>query len=108
MGIDNNMRRSNTDRMDVLYQIILVITALFNNLVFGFVLLFAIVVMPGLSSLPNDLAYLQAFQAIDGIIQNNQPIFILVWLGSILSLVVWIIAECIIMKPLPLSITIAV
>jgi len=89
-----------TDKMNFLqlrvdsYQILLVIAALLNNLVFGFVLLFAIVVMPGLSLLPNDLAYLQAFQAIDGIIQNNQPVFVLTWMGSLLTLVMWAIFEC--------------
>lgn len=76
------------------YQILLVIAALLNNLVFGFVLLFAIVVMPGLSFLPNDLAYLQGFQAIDGIVQNNQPVFILTWIGSLLTLVMWGVFEC--------------
>ena len=76
-----------------MYQFFLVMTALFNNLVFGFVLLFAIVIMPGLSSLPNDVAFLQGFQAIDGMIQNNQPIFVLTWMGSFLTLVLWAVLE---------------
>jgi uncharacterized membrane protein len=35
-----------------------------------------------------DLAFLKSFKAIDGVIQNNQPIFMLVWLGSALVLLV--------------------
>ena len=42
--------------------------------------------MPGIRSL-NDHDFLQAFKVIDRVIQQQQPIFVLVWLGSILSLV---------------------
>ena len=42
--------------------------------------------MPGIAKL-NDNEYLSAFKHMDGIIQNNQPIFILVWGGSILSVI---------------------
>ena len=42
--------------------------------------------MPGIAKL-NDKEYLSAFKHMDGIIQNNQPIFILVWGGSILSVI---------------------
>ena len=69
-----------------LLQITLTLTTLLCSLVAGFVLAFAIVVMPGIRSL-NDRDFLQAFKVIDRVIQNNQPIFVLVWLGSILSLV---------------------
>lgn len=55
-----------------------------NTVVFGFVLLFAICIMPGLAEL-DDLDYLHGFQVIDGTIQKNQPIFILFWVGSIAS-----------------------
>ncbi|PSR18005.1 DUF1772 domain-containing protein [filamentous cyanobacterium CCP3] len=71
--------------MDLL-QIALTLATLLCSLVAGFVLAFAIVVMPGIKSL-NDHDFLQAFKAIDRVIQNNQPIFSLVWLGSILGLV---------------------
>ncbi|MBE9141126.1 DUF1772 domain-containing protein [Nodosilinea sp. LEGE 07088] len=71
--------------MDLL-QIALTLTTLLCSLVAGFVLAFAIVVMPGIRNL-NDHDFLQAFKAIDRVIQNNQPIFSLVWLGSILGLV---------------------
>ncbi len=69
-----------------MFQIILILATLFCSLIAGFVLAFAIVVMPGIRSL-NDHDFLQAFKVIDGVIQNNQPIFVLLWLGSILGLV---------------------
>ena len=49
-------------------------------------LAFAVVVMPGIKTL-SDREFIRAFQVMDGIIQNNQPIFVLVWVGSIVSLV---------------------
>ena len=69
-----------------LFQITLTLSTLLCSLVAGIVLAFAIVVMPGIKRL-NDHDFLQAFKVIDRVIQNNQPIFILVWLGSILGVV---------------------
>ena len=46
--------------------------------------------MPGLSKL-DDKEFIKAFQVTDGIIQNNQPIFLLIWVGSIISVVSTII-----------------
>ena len=40
--------------------------------------------MLGLSKLDNK-EFIKAFQVTDGIIQNNQPIFIFIWVGSIIS-----------------------
>ena len=60
----------------------LLVSTLLCTLVTGFVFTYAIVVMPGFGKL-NDREFIQAFQATDGIIQNNQPLFILVWGGSI-------------------------
>ena len=40
--------------------------------------------MPGFSKL-DDKEFLRAFQVTDGIIQNNQPLFMLTWVGSIIS-----------------------
>ena len=71
--------------MDLL-QIALTLSTLLCSLVAGFVLAFAIVVMPGIRHL-NDHDFLQAFKVIDRVIQTNQPIFILVWLGSMLGVV---------------------
>ena len=48
--------------------------------------------MPGLSKL-EDKEFIKAFQVTDGIIQNNQPIFILIWVGSIISVLCTIIVS---------------
>ena len=42
-----------------------------------------------------DKEFLKAFQLIDGVIQNNQPLFLLVWLGSIISVLVTILSSVI-------------
>ncbi|MPY87539.1 MAG: DUF1772 domain-containing protein [Luteitalea sp.] len=42
--------------------------------------------MPGIRSL-DDRGFIQAFQVIDRVIQNNQPLFVLVWAGSVLALI---------------------
>lgn len=67
-------------------QIALALATLLCSLVAGLLFAFAVVVMPGLKRL-DDRAFLRAFQAIDRVIQGNQPIFMLVWVGSALSLV---------------------
>ena len=41
--------------------------------------------MPGIRRL-DDGAFIRAFQAIDGMIQNNQPPFLIVWVGSMPAL----------------------
>jgi len=64
----------------------LALSILLCALVTGLVWTFAIVVMPGIRSL-NDHDFLQAFKVMDRVIQNSQPIFVLVWLGSILAIV---------------------
>ena len=75
--------------MDVL-DITLIFSITLCSLVSGFILTYSIVVMPGLSKL-DDKEFIKAFQVTDGIIQNNQPIFILIWVGSIISVVSTII-----------------
>lgn len=55
------------------------------GLVAGLLFACAIVTMPGIKSL-NDGEFVRAFQVMDGVIQNNQPLFMLVWKGSTLSL----------------------
>ena len=69
-----------------IFEIALILAALLCSLVAGFVLAFALVVMPGIGSL-NDREFIRAFQVIDRVIQNNQPIFMLVWIGSVVALV---------------------
>lgn len=72
--------------LETLFQISLIVTVLFCTLMTGFILLYALVVMPGIAKL-KDGDFLRAFQVTDGIIQNNQPLFLLIWLGSIVAVV---------------------
>lgn len=69
-----------------IFQIALIMAAFLCSLVAGFLLAFAVVAMPGLKSL-SDREFIRAFQAIDRVIQNNQPVFLLVWVGSVFALV---------------------
>jgi uncharacterized membrane protein len=69
-----------------LIQILVLVSALLCSLVAGFVFCFSVVVMPGIRTL-GDRDFLRSFKAMDGIIQNNPPVFILVWLGSALVLI---------------------
>lgn len=73
-----------------LFEITLVISALLCALVAGFVFAFASVVMPGIQGL-NNREFLRTFKAMDLVIQRNQPSFMLVWLGSVLTLVVTVV-----------------
>ena len=70
--------------MDLL-EISLIFSITLCSLVSGFIFSYAIVVMPGLSNL-NDKEFIRAFQVTDAVIQNNQPIFMFTWIGSIVSL----------------------
>ena len=70
--------------MDLL-DVSLIFSITLCSLVGGFTFTYAIVVMPGLSSL-NDREFMRAFQVADAVIQNNQPLFMLIWIGSIVSL----------------------
>lgn len=68
-------------------QIALITATLLCSLVAGFVFAFACVVMPGIGSL-GDREFLRSFQVMDRVIQNNQPLFVLVWAGSAVALLV--------------------
>lgn len=68
-----------------LIHLTVLISTLLCSLVAGFVLCFAIIVMPGIKTL-SALDFLKSFKVMDGIIQDNQPVFIIVWLGSALTL----------------------
>ena len=72
---------------EAIFQIVLLLATLLCSLVAGFLFAFASVVMPGIKRL-NDREFIRAFQMIDGVIQNNQPVFVVVWVGSIVALVV--------------------
>ena len=69
-----------------IFQITLIFATFLSSLVAGLLFVFAIVVMPGIRSL-NDREFIRAFQVMDGVIQNNQPLFVLVWAGSVVALV---------------------
>ncbi len=67
-------------------QVALILATFLCSLVAGFLFAFAFVAMPGIGSL-NDREFIRAFQVMDRVIQNNQPIFMLVWVGSVVALV---------------------
>ena len=70
-----------------LFAAVLLVSTILCALVTGFVFTYAVVVMPGLSRL-GDRDFVRAFQVTDQIVQNNQPVFMTVWVGSIFSVVV--------------------
>jgi len=61
----------------------IILSSFLCTLVAGFLFAFAVVIMPGIKNL-NDREFIQAFQVIDNIIQKNQPLFMLLWLGSLI------------------------
>ena len=69
-----------------IFQIIVFLATFLCSLVAGFLFAFAIVVMPGIRNL-YDRDFIRAFQVMDRVIQNNQPIFVMVWVGSVAALV---------------------
>lgn len=68
-----------------MFQLTLIVATFLCSLVAGFLLAFAVVVMPGIGNL-GDGQFLRSFQVMDRVIQNNQPVFLLVWVGSVLAL----------------------
>lgn len=56
------------------------------SVVAGFLFAFAVVVMPGIRRL-DDGEFLRAFRAMDGVIQRGQPLFALVWVGSVAAVI---------------------
>jgi uncharacterized membrane protein len=69
-----------------LFEVTLITATFLCSLVAGFLFAFAVVVMPGIKGL-SDREFIRAFQVIDGVIQNNQPLFMLVWIGSVAALI---------------------
>ena len=65
---------------------LVLVSTLSCALVTGFVFTYAVIVMPGLAKL-TDREFIRAFQVTDGVIQNNQPIFMIVWVGSVISVI---------------------
>ena len=80
-----------------LFLAVLLLATLLCALVAGFLFAFAVVVMPGIATL-DDVGFLRAFQVVDRVIQNSQPLFVLVWVGSVLTVIaaaglgVWTVA----------------
>ena len=68
-----------------LFTNLLIVSALCVALVAGLVFTFALITMPGIKRL-KDREFIRAFQVMDGIIQGNQPLFIVVWAGSVVTL----------------------
>jgi uncharacterized membrane protein len=75
----------------IISDIALVLSTLMCSLVAGLLFSYAIVVMPGLKNL-DDKSFIKAFQVTDRIIQDNHPLFLLVWLGSAVSIVVFAVS----------------
>ena len=75
--------------MDFL-DFLLIPSVILCALVTGFIFTYAIVVMPGFSKL-SDKEFIKAFQVTDEVIQNNQPLFMITWIGSIISILLTII-----------------
>jgi len=69
-----------------MFHAVLVVATFLCALVAGLLFAFAAVVMPGIRRL-DDGGFIRAFQAIDRVIQNKQPLFMLVWVGSVLALI---------------------
>lgn len=67
------------------FVIVLMLATLLVTLVAGFLVAFALIVMPGIAQL-DDRAFVQAFQAMDAIIQRRHPGFMVLWLGSVVAL----------------------
>ncbi|WP_205712513.1 DUF1772 domain-containing protein [Euzebya rosea] len=69
------------------YDIALVAAALTCSLVTGLLLGFAVVAMPGIGTL-DDRTFVRTFQAMDRVIQDRQPVFVLLWVGSVIAVLV--------------------
>ena len=71
--------------MALTFEVVLIAAAFLCSLVAGFLFAFAVVVMPGIRTLP-DAEFVRSFRQMDGVIQRGQPLFGLVWAGSVLAL----------------------
>jgi uncharacterized membrane protein len=69
-----------------IFHAVLLLATFLCSLVAGLLFAFAVVVMPGIRSL-DDAGFIRTFQAMDRVIQNKQPLFVFVWVGSVLALV---------------------
>jgi uncharacterized membrane protein len=67
------------------FQIVLILAAFLCSWVAGILFAFAVVVMLGKRRLA-DRDFLRAFQVMDRVIQNNPPMLMWFWMGSIVVL----------------------
>ena len=72
--------------MNILFSICIVAATLLVSLTAGLLFAFALLVMPGIGRL-DDRSFIRAFQEIDGIIQRGDSLFLLLWLGSAVFLI---------------------
>jgi len=70
------------------FDLMLILSTLLCSLVAGFLFAYAIVIMPGFKRL-DDKQFIKAFQVTDRVIQNNHPLFLLVWIGSAIALIIF-------------------
>ena len=66
-------------------ELVLILATLLVSLTAGLVFAFATVIMPGIGRL-DDKGFIRSFQVIDGVIQDGQPVFGLVWMGSAVAI----------------------
>lgn len=69
-----------------MFEAALVVSTLLVGLVGGLVFAYAVVAMPGLAVL-TDREFLRSFKVMDRVIQDNQPLFMVAWVGSVIALV---------------------
>lgn len=70
-----------------LFHLVVLVAAALCALVAGLLFTFAVVAMPGLEKL-SDREFIRAFQVMDRVIQDRQPLFMVVWVGSVVALLV--------------------
>ncbi len=73
-----------------LFLLVIAVATFLCSLVAGFLFAFAVVAMPGIGRL-GDREFIRTFQVMDRVIQNNHPLFLVVWLGSVVVLIVAIV-----------------
>jgi uncharacterized membrane protein len=78
--------------IETIFHFLLILSVLLSSLVGGLLFGFAVVVMPGIAKL-SDKKFLLSFKHMDEVIQNNQPLFMLVWVGSIIAVISTAILE---------------
>lgn len=66
-------------------DIVVIVAALLCAMVTGLLFGFAVVAMPGIGTLP-DRDFLRGFAAMDRVIQDRQPLFMVAWVGSVLAI----------------------